>query len=280
LRAADGRAAAHPQKPAEDSAEPVRFGSFQLREARRAEVAEGTEPTGSKPRQPRVGATTLAPRPERQPDEEPRPSHFGQRLRLVLDSRAARPATASGGSGKQSGDREPSERHPATISPGPGPLAAWQSRATASLPSPERPVATEPTNALPRELLPTLREQLPVGTSEDFAGLRLAFESEAHGSVGLDVRCTNGQLLITVRLDHALSPETADSFRREITTACQQRGYADVDVEVRGENSRQGNQRHGHADDDNVRLSGKDFPEEEGLASPTAPDAAAATSIH
>ena len=107
----------------------------------------------------------------------------------------------------------------------------------------------------------------------------LTFDSPVHGSVGIEVRGSGGNLAVTVQLPHELAAADAEACRRLLAEACQQRGYAGVQVELqygggRDEHGERRGSRRGHADDENVQLAGKDFPGWESPASPAASPAA------
>lgn len=253
----------------------VRFGTFELRGL--VVLPAAAEPAVPSPAggpdfagHALAAAPPLSPMPDRAVD-------IGERLKLLLHSRVERRPAGflSGGTAEET--RLPSHerggvfRIPAGAEA--GTLGMWADRA-AAVPVPAE-VAPPLAAALVRELIQSLSPRLAASeeAGSPAPGLRFSFASPVHGTVGIEVRGSGGNLTVTVQLQHELAATDAEACRRLLAEACQQRGYAGVQVELqygggREERGERRGSRRGHADDENVQLAGKDFPGWESPASP------------
>lgn len=279
---------AAPAAPVAETAPPmtgtgaVTFGTFQLQTAAstQSELPPNTPP-------PTLTAGPALHSAAVPPPAETKATDLGQRLKLLLESRSERGATPLAATAPEGAGRWTARnRQGSALSPIPadGEMGTLGQTRTAGLPSTPTAAAEPPAaSTLAREILPVVLPRLPMnqGTATSASGVRLAFESPVHGAVGLDIRCTGSDLAVTIRLAHELAPGEAEACRKQIAAACMQRGYGEVQVDIRhGGTQQDGGERQrtrrGHAADEDVRLAGKEFPQGETPALLPAPAVPAA----
>lgn len=254
-----------------------RFGTFELESVESLVGFSAPVP----PRQagfPPGGGTAWAKPPDISGAND-RTTNLEDRLRHLLQSRGGHKRAAMESAGTEPGAERSTRRH----SPGSGELPGTavgfpgleSGRLSGAPPTPLDP-SSSLAAGLARELLPALPPRFMAGGATDTpAGIRLSFASSSHGTVGLELHGDGGSLAVTVQLQHGMNPADAEACRRSLVEVCHLRGYAEVHVELqyggggeRGHGRRES--RRGHADGDNVRLAGNEFPGQEISASPLA----------
>jgi len=256
-------AAADPVEEAETTLDqPSNLGLFQLRAIHPATGGEDRGADVSVEPQPEPEMRTM-----RLPPVPARDSALTERLKTLLATRGEGDVRELAATTTVGARRERTVNTLPSATAAGGHLGSWQAHATESATAAgNAPTAVGPTaHPIALDLVTALQGRLPAPSdAPSFRGISLALDSATHGAVDLDIRYGEGVLAITVRLQRELPPEEAESCRRTIVAACEEQGYQGVEVDLRHGNSRHSrHQRPGHADGLEVRLAGKEFPEEE-----------------